>query len=125
MRILLDTSAFVRILNREPLPRAATRILDKPGTELVVSIVTAWEIAMKPSLRLTSANVLLGIDMIGATTLPIEFSHIERYSTLPVNPEHKDPFDRMLISQAQAEQLTVMTSHTRFEEYKGLKVVWN
>lgn len=63
--------------------------------------------------------------MIGATTLPIEFSHIERYSTLPINPEQEDPFDRMLISQAQAEELTVMTSGTRFEEYKGLKVVWD
>ena len=125
MKVLLDTNVLVRILNRDALPRAATRILDKPGTELIVSMVTPWEIAMKPMLRLTQANVRLGIDAIGATTLPLGFSHIERYVALPVHLDHKDPVDRMLIAQALDEPLTVMTSDTRFEEYSGLKIVWD
>ena len=125
MKVLLDTNVLVRILNRDALPRAATRILDKPGTELIVSMVTPWEIAMKPMLGLTQANVRLGIDAIGATTLPLGFSHLERYAALPVHLDHKDPFDRMLIAQALDEQLTVMTSGTRFEEYSGLKIVWD
>ena len=125
MKVLLDTNAFLRILNGDKLPRNAQKALDQAGTELILSIVSGWEIVMKPALNLTAAEVESRIGMMGAAVLPIQFRHLEMYSRLPVKPEHKDPFDRMIIAQAMAEKMAVLTSDSRFEEYSGLRVIWD
>ena len=124
MKVLLDTNALVRILRQEDIPRPAQRILDQSATELLVGMVSAWEIAMKPQLRLAPADVESAIRALGATTLLIWFSHAEEYSRLP-QYSHRDPFDRMLIARALAEDLTVLTADTRFPAYKRVRVVWN
>lgn len=125
MKILLDTNAFLRIVAGERLPRNARRVLDQPGTELVVSIICGWEIVMKPALNLTATEVESRVGMMGATVLPIQFRHLEEYSRLPVKADHRDPFDRMVIAQALAEKMAVMTADSRFEDYAGLRVIWD
>jgi len=74
---------------------------------------------MKPALGLTPGTVEDGIRAIGASLLPIQFPHIQEYSRLPQYPDHRDPFDRMLIAQALSEGLAVMTADTRFEHYSA------
>jgi PIN domain nuclease of toxin-antitoxin system len=124
VKVLLDTNVLIRWMSGSSLPRAVERLLSKPATTAIVSIVTGWEIAMKPRLEISSKDVEDAVAKIGGALLPIKFKHLEFLSGLPVYGYHKDPFDRMLIAQAFAEELPVVTSDIRFSEYKGLRVVW-
>ena len=125
MRVLLDTNAVIRILRNGDLPRAAQRLLSRPDTETIVSFVTAWEIVMKADLNLSASNVEAGVNRMGAAMLPVQFRHLDEYARLPVVENHRDPFDRMLIAQALSENLAVMTSDSRFENYMRLRVIWD
>jgi PIN domain nuclease of toxin-antitoxin system len=125
MRVLLDTNAFLRLVNREPLPRNAQRALTRTGVEVLVSIVTGWEIIMKPELNISATDIEFSIQAMRARTLPISFNHIDEYSRLPAYNNHRDPFDRMLIAQALAEDLTIMSADSRFESYKRLRLIWD
>lgn len=125
MKLMLDTSVFLRRLNDSPLPRGLDRLLTKPSTELVVSIVTGWEIVMKPNLQRSAADIEAAVQEMGAVLLPIKFKHLNEFSNLPFHEKHKDPFDRMLIAQALAEDLSIATSDMRFADYKGLRTLWD
>jgi PIN domain nuclease of toxin-antitoxin system len=124
VRVLLDANAFLRFA-ANTLPRPTERLLTKSTTEKVISIVTAWEIVLKPKLGRTAANVEEGIKKMGAALLPIKFSHLDKLENLPFRDDHKDPFDRILIAQALAEDLYLVTSDARFSSYKSLKVLWD
>lgn len=124
MKLLLDTNVFVRWLLDGPLPGSISRLINKPGNEKLISIVSAWEIAIKPKLNLSAANVEAGIEAIGGALLPVKFSHIEALYSIQAY-DHRDPFDRMLIAQALAEDIAIVSSDQRFPEYKGLKVIWD
>jgi PIN domain nuclease of toxin-antitoxin system len=125
MKVLLDTNVFLRWMNDSPLPRAVERLLMRSSTELTVSIVTGWEIVMKPKLDRSVMDVEAAIEEMGAVLLPIKFKHLNELSHLPVYEEHRDPFDRMLIAQAFAEGLSIVTNNMRFTGYKGLRVLWD
>jgi PIN domain nuclease of toxin-antitoxin system len=124
VRLLLDTNAFIRWVADTPLPGRIERMLRKPATEKFVSIVTAWEIVMKPRLNLRASDVEAGVAAMGAALLPVRFQHLETLSALPEQGNHRDPFDRMLIAQALAEDLSMVSSDQRFAGYKGLRVIW-
>jgi PIN domain nuclease of toxin-antitoxin system len=125
MKLMLDTSVFLRRLNDSPLPRSLDRLLAKHNTELFVSVVTGWEIVMKPKLKYSAADIEAAIEEMGAVLLPIKFNHLNEFSNLPFRDNHKDPFDRMLIAQALAEDLSIASSDTRFAGYKGLRTLWD
>lgn len=108
-----------------PFPRKADQFLTRPSTEFVISIVTAWEITLKPKLGHTPDDLERAIQEIGATLLPIKFAHLDALTRLPFYEHHKDPFDRILIAQALAERLPVVSSDMNFKEYKGLQVIWD
>ncbi len=60
----------------------------------------------------------------GATLLSVRFRHVDELSVLPTHGDHRDPFDRMLIAQALAEELSMVSSDTRFEDYTRLRLIW-
>lgn len=124
MNVLLDTQALVRWLE-DRTPRRLTRLLAKPQTMVAVSIVTPWEIAMKPQLGLRSAQIAEAIEEIGARLLPVRLVHIEKLESLPSLREHRDPFDRMLIAQALSEGYAMASADERFRLYPGLNVLWD
>jgi PIN domain nuclease of toxin-antitoxin system len=99
--------------------------LDRDDTECLISIVSGWEVVMKTVLGLSAAQVEGAIAAMGATLLPVRFQHLEELSRLPSYPNHRDPFDRMLIAQALSEDLPIVSSDTRFSEYKSLRVLWD
>jgi PIN domain nuclease of toxin-antitoxin system len=124
--VLIDTVAFVRY-SQDQLPLRILRVLQKPSTEVLVSIITPWEISLKPILTkhgLNSTRVKEGMDLLGARSLTITLDHIEKFSQLP--RYHDDPFDRMLISQALVENCSIISSDQRFPLYarEGLKTIW-
>ena len=118
MRLLLDTHAVLWAL-AEPreLNRSARMALENGRNEVFVSVVSGWEIAIKRALGKLEApdDLEAGIRRQGFAPLLITFHHAELAGALP--PHHNDPFDRMLVAQAQAEGLILVTRDARMSPY--------
>jgi PIN domain nuclease of toxin-antitoxin system len=106
----------------ERLRKEARTMLEDPTTELHVSAVSAWEISTKFAagrLRLpASADAWLAdpAHRSDVTEVPISFLHAIRAGALP--PHHRDPFDRMLVAQAQAENLVLVSADRKLDVYE-------
>ncbi|HEY2223349.1 type II toxin-antitoxin system VapC family toxin [Actinomycetospora sp.] len=118
MRVLLDTHAVVWVL-REPdrLSDRARAVIEDPGSVVVVSVVSLWEIVTKT----TVGKMKIGQDVRswladeGIVELPVTGDHTRALADLPLH--HRDPFDRMLVAQARHEGLTLVTADRRLEVY--------
>jgi PIN domain nuclease of toxin-antitoxin system len=127
IRILLDTHAFLWWLDgdRRLTRHARTSIADE-GTTVLVSAATAWEITTKARIGRLPGAVAVAQDVAGCivsqgfTSLPISVEHAERAGSLP--GPHRDPFDRMLIAQAAAEGLTLLTTDRGVKRYASDRV---
>jgi len=119
VRLLLDTHILLWWLADDPsLPAAAKSAIGDPESEVFVSAATAWELAIKRALgRLEFPIAQMGaiLDEAGFTPLGIEVEHGVIAGALP--PHHHDPFDRMLIAQAQHEGLTIVTVDSMIRRY--------
>lgn len=122
-RLLLDTHVFLW-WRGEP-SRLASQVRSRIATaEIVfVSAASAWEAAIKVSLgRLELPDTIeAGVLASGFEKLLITFSHAERAAGLPLH--HRDPFDRMLIAQAQTEGLTLVSRDRLLEPY-DVEMLW-
>ena len=119
MRLLLDTHALLwwATLDRR-LSSKAKKAIARQESEVYVSAASAWEIATKSRLGKLDWPVEAGsvrdyVIAQGFRPLPISIEHAERAGQLPI--EHRDPFDRMLIAQAQAEDLLLVSNETLFD----------
>ena len=128
MRALLDTHALLWWLSDDPaLSRTARKIIAETKNTLLVSAASAWEIAIKvrlgklPTAVDLTADFASQIEREGFHLLPISAEHGIRAGLLP--GPHKDPFDRMLIAQTQAENIPIITNETVFETY-GVRRLW-
>ena len=124
MNILLDTHALIRWLD-DRAPRRLARLLAKPQTIIAVSIVTPWEIAIKPQLGFQPTQIAEAIEGLGARLLTVHLANVEKLGSLPSPPQHRDPFDRMLIAQALSERYAIASADERFRLYPGLNVIWD
>lgn len=122
MRILLDTQCWLWMsLAPGRFSPRARRLVEAPDTLLYLSAASAWEIAIKHALgklRLPEppATYVPGrVAALGVQPLPIDQQHALRVGTLP--PHHRDPFDRLLVAQAQVEDLTILTADPLFDAY--------
>ena len=117
-RFLLDTHAVLWAL-AEPakLSRPARTALEDARNEVFVSVVSGWEIAIKRALGKLEApdDLEAVIRMQGFEPLLLTFHHGAQAGVLP--PHHRDPFDRMLIAQAQAEGLILVTRDSNIPLY--------
>lgn len=128
MRLLLDTHAFLWWLagNRRLSP-AARRAVDDTSNDVIVSAATAWEITTKhrvgklPEAEAVALDVTGSIASQGFDELAITVEDAERAGRLPGT--HRDPFDRMLIAQALAHNLTVVSVDAVFDGY-GVSRLW-
>jgi PIN domain nuclease of toxin-antitoxin system len=122
VRFLLDTHCWLwQASDPDRLSHEARELLGDPANEILVSAASSWEIAIKYATgRLSLPEppqefVPKRFDLTGASPLAIEHAHAVRVAELPMH--HKDPFDRMLIAQAQVEGTPIMTVDRRFEPY--------
>lgn len=121
--ILLDTCAFLWwISDDRRLGEFARTVIANPATKAFVSAATPWEIGIKRSLGKLRApdNIEDIIGESGFKPLSITCFHAENAAQLPAY--HKDPFDRVMIAQAQAEGLEILTADNQFLQY-GIRVI--
>lgn len=122
MKLLLDTHVWLWMLGEpERLSAAGRRLVASTEHELFFSAVSAWEIAVKyglGKLTLPGPPVEIVPDRMrrtGVTPLAVLHRHALHVADLP--PVHRDPFDRLLVAQAQLEELTILTADRVFGRY--------
>lgn len=117
MRLLLDTHALLCWLADKGLSRQAKDVIADPANLVMVSAASAWEVSIKKALGKLRApdDLERQVEDARFTPLPISIAHGLAAGQLPRH--HDDPFDRVLIAQAFAEGLTVVTHDKRFRDY--------
>lgn len=129
MRVLLDTHAFLwwNLSQGSRLSTRAREALEDPATDGFVSAVSVYEIAMKVArgtLELPTDPSRYVPDRLvrhGFAALSIELPHVLRAGALPL--VHRDPFDRLLVAQAQLEGLQIITADPAIAQY-DVEVIW-
>jgi PIN domain nuclease of toxin-antitoxin system len=117
-RLLLDTHVFLWWLNDDPALGKRVRSEIRDGrNQVYVSAASAWEISIKRALGKLQApgDIESVVEDERFITLNISLRHGEQAGKLP--PFHRDPFDRMLIAQAQSDGLILVTADDQFEQY--------
>lgn len=123
MKLLLDTQLLLWAAGQpERLSKAAHKLLNDPRNELIFSAASLWEVAIKSSLgredfRVEPRLLRRGLLDNGYVELPVTSQHAVSIDSLP--PLHKDPFDRLLLSQALSEGITLLTSDSTLTRYPG------
>ena len=127
MRVLLDTHAFLWFLaGDERLSRKALEAMSDENAELFVSAASVWEMAIKASLGrlhlpLPVAYYVAEKIHDGFQVMPIDWVHAAAVQKLPFH--HRDPFDRLMIAQAQIEKLPLVSGDSTFQKY-GIRLIW-
>ncbi len=128
MRVLLDTHVFLWWVEGDrALPAKARAALADQENECLISLVSAWELAIKAGLGKLKLALPVKRYVVehaaanGFRMLDIRMAHIGRVETLA--PYHGDPFDRLLIAQAIEEKLPIVTADLVFRKY-GVKRIW-
>jgi PIN domain nuclease of toxin-antitoxin system len=129
VRVLLDTHAFLWWTSEDGrrLSDRARALLIDPSTDAIVSVASAWEIAIKTATGRLEIDgdlehwVPERIARYGFSALPVELAHALGVAGLP--PIHRDPFDRLLVAQAQVEGIPIVTSDPAISRY-DIDVIW-
>ncbi len=123
MRFLLDTQVLLWAAGvPERLSEDLRNLIDDPGAELVFSAASVWEVAIKNGLgrkdfRVDPRLLRRGLLENGYSELAVSGAHAAGVAMLP--PIHKDPFDRILVTQAAMEEITLVTADPVVGRYPG------
>jgi PIN domain nuclease of toxin-antitoxin system len=127
-RLLLDTNVLIWTISASnKISSRAKRALSRPASTLLVSVVSAWELVLKNQagkLRLPKSLSQIVDEILyhsGWTILPMAAEHLPVMADLP--QLHADPFDRLLIAQAQHEGLTMVTPDQQIRKYE-VRTLW-
>ncbi|MBZ5657031.1 MAG: type II toxin-antitoxin system VapC family toxin [Acidobacteriia bacterium] len=127
MEILLDTHALVWWMVESPrLSKRAVATLADPNNRLIVSAVVAWELAIKVNAGKILPSSLISrleeaVSEQALEEMPITLEHAVRGGLLPLH--HRDPFDRLLVAQAQSLKLPILSADAALDEY-DVRRVW-
>ena len=127
-RFLLDTHVVIDIGTPgglEAMPMKVRRILLDSNVDLLLSVVSEAEVAIKSrmgKLALTKDELALICTNASINSHPLRQHHVDRLFDLPLY--HKDPFDRLIISTALNDDLPLISRDKQFRKYKGLRVIW-
>jgi PIN domain nuclease of toxin-antitoxin system len=128
VKLLLDTQAFLWFVTDDGRQTTTARTaIEDPGNELALRIASVWEMAIKHSLgelQFTEPFEQFTLTQTAANSadlLPISLEHAMAVAFLPQH--HRDPFDRLLIVQAQGEKMAMVSSDEQFDRY-GISRIW-
>ncbi len=123
MKLLLDTHLLLWTAGGKPeLPLPAKKMIEDPTNELFFSAASLWEISIKQTLGRADFQVdpqVLRRALFDNGYQEIVVSSLHAAATATLPPIHKDPFDRMLVAQAIAEGITLLTCDSEVAQYKG------
>lgn len=131
MRYLIDTHVFLWfVLNAKGLRQTARTIIEDGQNEIFISIASLWEISIKTALGKLTINgkyetVIDDVNDNSIQVLPINFVHTVEQNRLPFH--HRDPFDRLIVSQAIVENMNFISKDAIFDDYlkgKLIKRIW-
>jgi PIN domain nuclease of toxin-antitoxin system len=122
---LLDTHVVLWWMAGEPerIGKQARQAIDGGKDPIVISAVVIWEVAIKRRLGKLDApdDLLARLGGAGVDLLPITARHADRVGTLPLH--HQDPFDRLLVAQAELDGLTLVSADGAMRRYE-IEVLW-
>jgi PIN domain nuclease of toxin-antitoxin system len=124
LRLIADSHTLLWHVLDDPLLTAApTARIEADDAEVLVSIASLWEIAIKKALGKLEApeDLPARVEQLGFELLPITAEHAWAVRDLPHH--HGDPFDRMLVAQAQVERLPILSSDSHLDAY-DVEVIW-
>lgn len=131
MSYLLDTHALIWFLEDDSKlqPNIRNLIIDSEN-KIFVSVISLYELAIKINIgkftsKKTFSEIKQGLELNDIILMNVEPVHLDTFSSLPLISNHKDPFDRLLISTAISEKLTLISSDRKFGNYKELVKVIN
>lgn len=131
MNLLLDTHTLLWCIENHPaLSEKALLLIDNPNNNIFVSMVSFYEVAIKVNI----GKLKLGktIEAFYAQTivaqievLPVSSTYLTALCSLPLFPNHKDPFDRLIIATALTDNLAIISADNKFSLYNELvTIVW-
>jgi PIN domain nuclease of toxin-antitoxin system len=122
VRVLIDTHVFIwYVQTSERLPRSVTAVINDGRNDILLSIASVWEMAIKQSTGKLSLGVPYAsfieeqMRLNNMELLPVRLNHLEIVTTLPFH--HRDPFDRLIIAQAMAEDIVLISADSVFSLY--------
>lgn len=119
LKLLLDTHVLLwAFSDPKKLSSKAQREIESPENIIFVSLASLWEIQIKESINKIKLpkDFFQKIEPTGFEILPISLAHIQNLKKLPLH--HRDPFDRMIISQALCEDIVLMTQDKEIAQYQ-------
>ncbi len=122
MKFLIDTHIFLWFINNDPQLSPTAKTLLESDVELLLSVASLWEIAIKIStgkmtlLKPFEIFIPEQLQQNDITVLPIETNHLTYITALPFH--HRDPFDRLLIAQSIVERIAIVSVDAAFDPYK-------
>ena len=128
MKLQLDTHALLWFIGNDPqLSAPARQSIENSANDKFISAASLWEIAIKLSLGKVKLPQSFDevfpqqLEINGFELLPISCAHLNQLILLPLH--HRDPFDRLLIAQAIADEMTMVTRDPEFSKYPA-KILW-
>lgn len=127
MRAILDTHVLLWwLIDSDRLSPRAREVMGDPGAELYWSVASSWEIAIKAGIgRLSLPEVprtFIPKVLREQSIQPLGISHAHALAVADLPPTHRDPFDRLLVVQAAAEGLPVLSADAIFDSYKTERI---
>ena len=129
MKYLLDTQVVIWALENNPkLSKSLKQTINDPAHDIFITVVSLWEIAIKRSIGKLDLNYELEDIQSQIThgqvkTLPITMKHLIAVESLEFVGKHRDPFDRLIVSQAIVEEMTLISSDPQFKNYP-VELLW-
>ena len=128
MRLLLDSHALIWAADDPTkLSAKARRLIEDPSHDRLISAATMWEVGIKVGLGKLALSLPYrqwmdrSVDDLGLIILPITLDHADRQTSLPWH--HRDPFDRLLVAQAQIEGAPLVSADPALDAY-GINRLW-
>ena len=129
MKFVLDTHSLIWYLEKNPkLGLQKVSLIEDSNNQILVSMVSLWEISIKSGLGKLNLPLGLSISQLEQHLLGLDFQilgiltvHLDQLPFLPMR--HKDPFDRLLISQTKTEQATLLTDDAAIQQYTEIQCV--
>ncbi len=125
MKYIIDTHILIWLaVSPEKVPKRIMEIIEEPTNTICISTISLWEIAIKLAIKKLELKNLDIEDLVeicheqDIKIMQLPISAVKQYKSLPIKPNHKDPFDRILISLCICEDYVFLSSDTKVGQYK-------